>query len=102
MLTVQDAPKRISATILVRTGDLSWSEIDFMLDTGATVNGIPYDFIMANSLQDKLQYTNTVLTVFNNEELKPKGEIYLDAKNPVDNSDTYKILGCGKQYTTYS
>ena len=58
MLAVYDKPKRISATLSIDNGEL-WVDIDFILDSGATVNSITYNFIKRNKLLNKLN-TNCV------------------------------------------
>ena len=40
---------------------------------------------MQKNLRSKIRTTDTILTVFNNQVMKPKGEIYLDVINPIDN-----------------
>ena len=69
MLGIEDktSPKRISATMLLFCKPDKWLQLNFMLDTGATVNGLPYSFLKDNLMETEMKPTNTILTVFNNE-----------------------------------
>ena len=77
MLGVYDNPKRI----LNHRYNNKWCEVEFMLDTGVTVNGIPLKVIQNLDLLDELK--PTILTVFNDEGMKPNEEINFNLKNPV-------------------
>ena len=55
------------------------------MDSGATINSIPFEFVMQKNVRSKIRTTYTILTVFNNQVMKPKVEIYLDVRNPIDN-----------------